>query len=240
MISQLQLGDVVVDVVQKDIKNLHLSVHPPTGRVTISAPLRMKTEAIRVFAITKLGWIKQQRKKQREQPRESPRDYIERESHYLWGRRYLMSLVERAEPPAVEVSGNRIKLHLRPATAPEKRADIIEQWYRGELREALVPLLSKWQKIIGVTASKVFVQRMKTKWGSCNPKSGVVRFNTELAKKPPQCLEYIVVHELVHLLEKTHNARFFALMDRFLPKWQMTQQMLNDLPVGHEDWHHQS
>lgn len=236
MISQIQLGDVMVDVVQKDIKNLHLSVHPPTGRVTISAPLRMKSETIRVFAITKLGWIKQQQKKQREQVRESPRDYVERESHYLWGRRYLMSLIEEETPPSVEVSGNRIKLRVRPGTSPDKRADLMEQWYRTELRKTLPALLSKWQKIIGVAASKVFVQRMKTKWGSCNPKAGAVRFNTELAKKPPLCLEYIVAHELVHLLEKSHNARFVAMMDRFMPKWRTTQQLLNDLPVRHEDW----
>jgi predicted metal-dependent hydrolase len=236
MISQLQLGDVVVDVVQKDIKNLHLSVHPPTGRVTISAPLRMKTEAIRVFAITKLGWIKQQQQKQREQVREAPRDYVERESHYLWGRRYLMSIVEVDAAPIVEISGNRIRLHVRADTSPEKRAAVMEQWYRAELRKAMLPLLTKWQRIIGVAASKVFVQRMKTKWGSCNPKAGAVRFNTELAKKPVQCLEYIVVHELVHLLENTHNARFMALMDRFIPKWRTIQQLLNDLPVRDEEW----
>jgi predicted metal-dependent hydrolase len=236
MISQLQLGDVVVDVVQKDIKNLHLSVHPPTGRVTISAPLRMKTEAIRVFAITKLGWIKQQQKKQREQVRESPRDYIERESHYIWGRRYLLSVIEEDAPARMDVSGNRIKLHVRPGTSPAKRETIMEHWYRDELKRALPVLLSKWEKNIGVSVSKVFVQRMKTKWGSCNHRTGAVRFNTELAKKPRPCLEYIVAHELVHLIEHTHNGRFLTLMDRFMPKWRMTQQMLNDLPVRHEDW----
>jgi predicted metal-dependent hydrolase len=236
MISQLQLGEVVVDVVQKDIKNLHLSVHPPTGRVTISAPLRMKTEAIRVFAITKLGWIKQQQKKQREQVRESPRDYVERESHYVWGRRYLLSVIEEDATPRMDLSGNRIKLHVRPGTSPAKRETIMEHWYRDELKKALPPLVSKWEKNIGVSVSKVFVQRMKTKWGSCNHRAGAVRFNTELAKKPPQCLEYIVVHELVHLLEKTHNAKFVSLMDRFMPKWRTIQQLLNDLPVRHEDW----
>jgi predicted metal-dependent hydrolase len=236
MISQLQLGDVVVDVVQKDIKNLHLSVHPPTGRVTISAPLRMKTEAIRVFAITKLGWIKQQQKKQREQVRESPRDYVERESHYVWGRRYLLSVIEEDAPARMDVSGNRIKLHVRPGTSPAKRETIMEHWYRDELKRALPLLVSMWEKKIGVKTSKVFVQRMKTKWGSCNHRTGAVRFNTELAKKPASCLEYIVVHELVHLLEKTHNARFVTLMSQFLPKWRTIQQQLNDLPVRHEEW----
>jgi len=236
MLSQLQLGEVVVDVVQKDIKNLHLSVHPPTGRVTISAPLRMKPQAIRVFAITKLGWIKQQQLKQRTQPRENPRDYIERESHYVWGRRYLMSVIEEDGPARIDVSGNRIKLYLRPGTSPAKREAIMEQWYRTELKAALPPLLLKWEKNIGVSTSKVFVQKMKTKWGSCNHRTGAVRFNTDLAKKPPQCLEYIVVHELVHLVEQTHNARFVSLMNQFFPKWRAIQQMLNDLPVRHEDW----
>lgn len=143
MISQLQLGDVVVDVVQKDIKNLHLSVHPPSGRVTISAPVRMKPDAIRVFAITKLGWIKQQQQKQREQVREAPRDYVERESHYLWGRRYLLSVIEQKAPARMDVSGNRIKLHVRPGTTPTKRETIMEEWYREELKKALPPLAFK-------------------------------------------------------------------------------------------------
>ncbi|HRH98453.1 MAG TPA: SprT family zinc-dependent metalloprotease [Prosthecobacter sp.] len=236
MTQELQLGEVAVDVVQKDIKNLHLSVHPPTGRVTISAPTRMKLDAIRVFAITKLGWIKQQQAKQRAQMRETPRDYVERESHYLWGRRYLMSVLEEEGPTCVEVSGNRIKLHVRPGTLPAKRHAIMDQWYRSELKQALVPLLTKWEKIIGVKAAKVFVQRMKTKWGSCNHRSGTVRFNTDLAKKPPECLEYLVVHELVHLLEHTHNARFVSLMDHYLSKWRTHQQALNNLPVRHEAW----
>jgi predicted metal-dependent hydrolase len=196
----------------------------------------MKPQAIRVFAITKLGWIKQQQLKQRTQPRENPRDYIERESHYVWGRRYLMSVIEEDGPARIDVSGNRIKLYLRPGTSPAKREAIMEQWYRTELKAALPPLLLKWEKNIGVSTSKVFVQKMKTKWGSCNHRTGAVRFNTDLAKKPPQCLEYIVVHELMHLVEQTHNARFVSLMNQFFPKWRVIQQMLNDLPVRHEDW----
>lgn len=236
MTSQLQLGDVVVDVVHKDIKNLHLSVHPPTGRVTIAAPLRMKPEAVRVFAITKLGWIKQQQLKQREQPRETPRDYIERESHYFWGRRYLMTVIEEDAPARVDVSGNRIKLHVRPHTSANKRAAIMERWYRDELKKALPPLLAQWEKKIGVKPSQVFVQRMKTKWGSCNHLAGNIRLNTELAKKPRECLEYILVHELAHLLEPTHNARFQQLMNRYMPKWHGHRDQLTQLPVREEDW----
>lgn len=236
MISQLQLGDVVVDVVQKDIKNLHLSVHPPTGRVTISAPLRMKTDAIRVFAVTKLGWIKQQQKKQREQVRSAPRDYVEKESHYIWGRRYLLSVIEEDAPSRMHVSGNRIKLHMRPGTPSAKRQAIMEHWYRDELKRALPALLSKWETKLGVKPSKVFVQRMKTKWGSCNHRAKHLRFNSELAKKPKKLLEYIVVHELAHLLEPTHNERFFALLNQYYPNWCEVREQLNELPLAPEDW----
>jgi predicted metal-dependent hydrolase len=147
-----------------------------------------------------------------------------------------MSVIEEDGPARIDVSGNRIKLYLRPGTSPAKREAIMEQWYRTELKAALPPLLLKWEKNIGVSTSKVFVQKMKTKWGSCNHRTGAVRFNTDLAKKPPQCLEYIVVHELMHLVEQTHNARFVSLMNQFFPKWRVIQQMLNDLPVRHEDW----
>jgi hypothetical protein len=231
MTSQLQLGDVVVDVVHKDIKNLHLSVHPPTGRVTIAAPLRMKPEAIRVFAITKLGWIKQQQLKQREQPRETLRDYIERESHYVWGKRYLLSLIEEEAPPRVEVGARRLVLRVRPGTRPQKREAVMEQWHRNLLREACPPLIAKWEKLLGVKVVRTHVQRMKTRWGSCNRKAKAIRLNTELAKKPRECLEYILVHEMTHLIEPTHNSRFQALMDQHLPKWRGIREILNQLPV---------
>ncbi len=231
MTSQLQLGDVVVDVMHKDIKNLHLSVHPPTGRVTIAAPLRMKPEAIRVFAITKLGWIKQQQLKQRAQPREAPRDYIERESHFVWGKRYLLSLIEDEAPPRVEVGARRLVLRVRPGTKPQKREAVMEQWYRTLLREACPSLIAKWEKLLGVKVARTHVQRMKTRWGSCNRKAKAIRLNTELAKKPRECLEYILVHEMTHLIEPTHNSRFQALMDQHLPKWRGIRELLNQLPV---------
>jgi predicted metal-dependent hydrolase len=236
MISQLQLGDVVVDVVQKDIKNLHLSVHPPTGRVTIAAPLRMKPEAVRVFAIIKLGWIKQQQLKQQAQPRETPRDYVEKESHYFWGRRYLMTIIEEDCPPRIDVSGNKIKLHMRPGTPPAKRQAIMEGWYRDELKKALPPLLANWERKLGVKVSKVFVQRMKTKWGSCNHRARHVRLNSELAKKPKKLLDYVIVHELAHLLEPTHNQRFGALLDHHYPSWREVRAQLNELPLASESW----
>lgn len=236
MVSQIKLGDIVVDVVLKDIKNVHLSVHPPTGRVRISAPTRMKLDTIRVFAISKLAWIRQQQKKLREQERESPREYLERESHYLWGRRYLLSVQEGVLSPMVRIRGNRLILSVRPGTGESGKADVLSRWYRDQVWNSALDLTAKWQPIMGVRVRKLFVQHMRTKWGSCNSLTGTVRLNTELAKKPRECLEYIVVHELAHLLERKHGDRFVALMDGFLPQWKAARQKLNQIPVRHEDW----
>jgi hypothetical protein len=236
MVSQIKLGDIAVDVVLKDIKNVHLSVYPPTGRVRISAPTRMSIDTIRVFAISKLHWIKEQQVKLREQERETPRDYVDRESHYVWGKRYLLSVVESDELPSIELSHSRMILRVRPGTDEGRREALVEKWYRKQMKEAVPPLLDRWQPLLGVRAERFFVQRMKTKWGSCNHKAGTIRLNTELAKKPAECVEYIVVHELVHLLEPTHNSRFVALMDRFIPKWQFYREVLNRLPVRRETW----
>ena len=236
MPTQIKLGELAVDVVLKNIKNVHLSVHPPTGRVTISAPSRMTLDTIRVFAISKLGWVRQQQRKLQEQERETPREYLDRESHYVWGKRYLLKVSESHQPPSVELKHNRMVLHVRPGTDEAKRQAIVEEWYREQIKRAAPPLIEKWEKAIGVKCERLFVQRMKTKWGSCNPRTRTIRLNTELAKKPRECLEYLVVHELVHLLEPTHNARFIALMNQFLPRWQSHRQSLNRLPVRHETW----
>lgn len=234
--SQLKLGDMVLDVIQKDIKNVHLSVYPPHGRVRISAPLRMNSDTIRVFAISKLSWIKRQQRKMQEQERESPREFLDRESHYVWGKRYLLKLAEVDAAPKVELSHRKICLTVRSGTSEEKRGAILDGWYREQLREAVPELIAQWEPVLGVKVARFFVQRMKTKWGSCSVKVGSIRLNTDLAKKPPECLEYIVVHEMVHLLEPTHNDRFVALMNRFMPKWQYRRQLLNRLPVRHETW----
>jgi predicted metal-dependent hydrolase len=236
MVTQLKLGDIAVDVVRKDIKNVHLSVYPPTGRVRISAPSRMSLDTIRVFAISKLAWIKQQQRKLQEQERETPREYLDRESHYVWGKRYLLTVSERDQTPNVELKHSQILLAVRPGTDEERREKILESWYREQLKSAVPPLIAKWEPLIGAKAERVFVQRMKTKWGSCNPASRSIRLNTDLAKKPRRCLEYMVVHELVHLLEPTHNARFIALMDQLMPQWRVYREQLNRLPVRHETW----
>lgn len=236
MITQIELGDIAVDVVQKNIKNIHLSVYPPAGKVRISAPLRMDIDTIRVFAITKLGWIKSQQKKLLEQERETPREYLDRESHYVWGKRYLLQVVEKDAVPKVELKHNKLILQIRPGTSHEAKQAILEAWYREKLKEVVSVLIVKWEPLMGVKVEKFFVQKMKTKWGSCSPGSKSIRLNTDLAKKPPECLEYIVVHEMTHLLEPTHNNRFINLMDQFMPKWRFYKDELNKLPVRHENW----
>ncbi len=234
--TRINLGEIAVDVVFKDIKNVHLGVYPPTGRVRISAPTRMSLDNIRVFAISKLAWIKQQQKKLREQVRETPREYLDRESHYVWGKRYLLKVVEEDAMPAVELKHSRMLLRVRPGTDEAKMQAIVDQWYREQIKLEVAPLIAQWSVLMGVTVERFFVQRMKTKWGSCNPAKRHIRLNTDLAKKPRECLEYIVVHELAHLLEPTHNSRFIALMDRLMPSWPVRRDQLNELPVSHEDW----
>lgn len=236
MVTQVQLGDVAVDVIKKDIKNVHLSVHPPTGRVRISAPQRMGLDTIRVFGISKMGWIKQHQQKVREQERETPREYLDRESHYIWGRRYLLENQEVNAAPRVELSHNRLCLQVRPGTSLTKKEAIVDEWHRVLVKQAAPPLVAKWEKLMCVRVEKVFVQRMKTKWGSCTAANGSIRLNSELAKKPCECLEYIVVHEMTHLLEPTHNHRFITLMNQFMPKWHFHRENLNRLPVRHETW----
>jgi predicted metal-dependent hydrolase len=236
MITQILLGDIPVEVELKDIKNVHLSVYPPNGRVRIAAPARMDLETIRVYAISKLGWIREQQRKFQGQERETPREYLERESHYVWGTRYLLEVVEAERPAAIDLGHSQMVLSVRPNTGAAKKEAIVEEWYRRQLREAAAPLIEKWEGLMGVKVGHVFVQRMKTRWGSCNPATAGIRLNTELAKKPPACLEYIVVHELTHLIEPSHNARFIALLDRFLPHWKQIRDELNRVPLGHVEW----
>ena len=238
MQNRIQLGDISVEVVRKDIKNVHLSVHPPTGRVRIAAPERMSLDTVRVFAIAKVSWIRRQQRKLREQERETPRDYINRESHYVWGKRYLLKVIEADQASSVELNHGRMIFCVRPGADTAKREAILDEWYREQLRNVVPPLIEKWERRMGVEVRRVFVQRMKTKWGSCNHRKGSIRLNTDLARKPMECLEYIVVHEMAHFFEPTHNTRFIALMDQFMPKWQSHREVLNRLPVRHESWHY--
>ena len=236
MATQFKLGSINVDVVFKKIKNIHLSVYPPAGRVRIAAPARMSLERVRIFAISKLAWIKKQQKRIQEQPREAPREYLDRESHFVWGKRYLLQLVEADQAASVELAHRWMVLTVRPKTNLAKRRAIVDAWYREQVKQTLPGLIAKWEPLMGVKVKRFYVRHMKTRWGSCTPARQSIRLNTDLCKKPPECLEYVVVHEMVHLLEPSHNQRFKALMDQFLPNWKVSQQRLNALPVSHEDW----
>jgi hypothetical protein len=196
----------------------------------------MNIDTIRVYAISKLDWIKRQQKKLQEQERETPREYLDRESHYVWGRRYLLKVNEEDQAPSVELQHNQMVLTVRPDSGTEKRESVVAAWYRDQLRNAMAPLIEKWEAALGVKANRIIVRRMKTKWGSCNPLSRNIHLNSELAKKPRECLEYIIVHELMHLLEPTHNAVFVSLMDNFMPQWRQLRDELNRSPLAHEDW----
>ena len=236
MAARITLGDITVAVTRKDIKNLHLNVHPPDGRVTIAAPRHLSLKAVRAFAIDKLRWIRQQQRKLAAQVRETPREYLNRETHYVWGQRCLLQLIETDARPRVEWRGRRLTLFVRPSADCARRAAVIAAWYREQLRLAVEPLMSHWEQQLGVRAGHLFVQRMRTRWGSCNPRSGGIRLNTELATKPRECLEYILVHELLHLRVPKHDAAFVGLLDCHLPDWLNRRELLNRLPVRHEDW----
>ncbi|CAJ2848640.1 zinc metalloprotease [Burkholderia pseudomallei] len=232
----IDLGDIHVDLVRKDIKHVHLSVYPPDGRVRISAPRHMTPDIIRVYAITRLDWIRRQQRKLLSQERETAREYLNRESHYVWGKRYLLRIVEADSAPTVRLNHSTLELSIRPGSDASRRREALDAWYRDQIRAVVPALLKKWEALLGVKARRVLVQHMKTQWGSCNPVSGNIRLNTDLARKPTDCLEYILVHELLHLIEPTHNARFQSLMDRFMPQWRQLKDELNRLPVRHEEW----
>lgn len=236
MTETIQLGDITIAMTRKDIKNVHLSVHPPSGRVTLVAPLATRPEVARAYAASKIGWIRDQQAKLLGQARETPRQFVERESHYLWGRRYLLSLVEKDVKPFVRLDHRRITLTVRPGSSPAKREEVIQEWHRALLHEAVPPLIRKWEAKLGVEVAGYFLQRMKTKWGSCNSRHRNIRLNTELVKKPRDLLEYVVLHEMVHLIEPKHSERFVALMTEYYPAWREARAELNELPLAAEVW----
>ena len=236
MAETITIGEMAIEVLRKDIKHVHLSVHPPDGRVTLSAPAGTRPEAMRAFAITKLGWIREQQRRLAEQARETDRQFIERESHYLWGRRYLMTVEYRPAKPSVRLDHRRITLTVRPGSDAAKRAAVVHNWHKRLLHQAVPKLIEKWAERLQVTVRGYFLQRMKTRWGSCNPRVGHIRLNTELVKKPRHLLEYVLVHELLHLIEPTHNDRFVCLLDEHYPAWREARAELNELPLTAEKW----
>lgn len=234
---QIIVNGLVVDVVRKDIKNLHLAVYPPSGRVRVAAPLLINDEAVRLFTISKLAWIKRQQAKFEGQERQSAREFVSGESHYYQGNRYLLNVIYRAGAPEVVIRNNKtMELYVRPGSDTAQRERVLLGWYRQRLKEEITPLIAKWETIIGVEVAEWGVKQMKTKWGTCNIEAQRIWLNLELIKKPPHCLEYIIVHELIHLLERHHNERFFALMTRHLPLWHHYREELNHEPLVHETW----
>ena len=236
MSETIQLGKLSIVVTRKNIKHVHLSVYPPDGRVTLVAPLLTRLDVARAYAISRLGWIRQQQAKLKSQARETPRKFIERESHYLWGRRRLLSVAYHDAKPSVSLDHKRITLTVRPGAGARRRAEVIHDWHKSLLHEAVPPLIQKWERKLKVKVTGYFLQRMKTKWGSCNHRAGHIRLNTELVKKPKDLLEYVVVHELAHLLEPTHSGRFAAILDKHWPTWREARTELNDLPLSAEAW----
>jgi predicted metal-dependent hydrolase len=227
-VLQLNLGDIAADVVFKDIKNVNLRVCPPAGQVRISAPLRVSPDVIRRFALSKLDWIKHQQLKLRRYEREPSREYRDSESHYLWGKRYLLRLIEGSLAPSIHLTDDQIFLRLLPDTPARERQAIMEEWYRAQVMEAVPTLIAKWEAMMAVKVERFFVRRMTTRWGSCTPRTRRIRLNTELAKKSPELLEYVVVHEMVHLIERHHNGRFAGLMDKQLSNWHDLRKELNN------------
>ena len=236
MTETIQLGDITIAMTRKDIKNVHLSVHPPSGRVTLVAPLATRPEVARAYAASKIGWIRDQQAKLLGQARETPRQFVERESHYLWGRRYLLSIVEKDVKPFVRLDHRRITLTVRPGSSPAKREEVMQEWHRSLLHEAVPPLIRKWEAKLAVEVAGYFLQRMKTKGGGSTPRQRNIRLNTELVKKPKDLLEYVVVHEMVHLIEPKHSERFVAKMTEYYPTWRDARAELNELPLAAEVW----
>lgn len=236
MSEVFELGEITISLTRKSVKNVHLTVHPPDGRVSLVAPTNTRTEVARAYAISKLGWIRLQQQALRDQARETQRQYVERESHRLWGRNHLLTIVEADAKPAVKLDHRQITLSVRPGGDAAKRAEVMHAWHKRLLHAVVPDMIARWEPRLGVTVAGYFLQRMKTKWGSCNHAAGNIRLNTELVKKPKDLVEYVVVHEMLHLLEPTHNEQFVQLLARHWPQWRESRRELNALPLAPEAW----
>lgn len=238
--AYLKVSGIDVDVVYKDIKNLHIGVYPPMGRVRVAAPLNLDDERVRLAVIKRLPWIKKQRDQLRSAARQSEREMVTGESHYVWGLRYRLKVIEQSGRAHVETDQHRLLLYVPRGLTSEDRRTVLDRWYRAQLRKAIPPLIAKWEAELAVSVPKWSIRHMKTKWGSCNRETHHIWFNLELAKKHPDGLEYIVVHEMTHYLERNHTERFTALMDEHLPDWRARRDQLNSAPLAHEGWETES
>lgn len=233
----IEIRGLSIEIVRKDIKHFYIGVHPPSGQVRVSAPLRLDDDAVRMAIISRLGWIRRKQTAFMKQERQSQREYVSGESHYFRGKRYRLKVTEQDRPPTVRLINNtRIGLVVRPGTDRDKREAVLYEWYREHLRTQLPPLIAEWEQKIGLSVNEVRIKKMKTLWGSCNIEAKRIWLNLELAKKPKSCLVYVFVHEMTHLLERHHNDRFRELMDHFLPQWRTYRDTLNRAPLAHEDW----
>lgn len=233
----MDIRELSIEIVRKDIKNLHVGVYPPAGRVRVAAPLRLDDEAVRLAVVSRLGWIRRQRAEFERQDRQSRREMVTGESHYFKGRRYRLDVIEHDVLPSVYLRNNTtMQLRVRPDSTPDLRKKVLEKWYRARLREQIPWLIAKWEPKAGVTVSEVRIRKMKTRWGSCNAASRWITLNLELVKKPASSLEYILVHEMVHLVERKHNDNFRGMMDMLLPAWRLMRDELNQAPLSHDDW----
>lgn len=235
--TQLFIDNYKIDVIKKNIKNLHLSVHPPSGRIRIASPSRLSDETIRLFAISKLPWIKKHIKRFNNQDRQTEREYISGESHYVFGTRYLLNVIPTNSKSQVTIRNRKfIDLYVKEGSTKAQRAKLLNEWYRHQLKDQMPALIDKWEKEIGVGVNEWGIKKMKTRWGSCNIKSKRIWINLELAKKPIECLEYIIVHEMIHLLVRKHNEKFKAYMNKFVPQWSQYKEELNRFPLSHSEW----
>ena len=234
---RIDVQGIPIEVVRKEIKNLHVGVYPPSGRVRVATPMCLDDDAVRLAVISRLGWFRRKQAEFEQQERQSRREFVSGESHYFEGRRFRLDVVERSGPQAVRLLNNtRMALIVRPGTGRDRREFVLHEWYRHQLRVRVPPLLEKWEPKVGVRVAEVRIRKMKTRWGTCNREARRIWLNLELMKKPASCLEYIVVHETVHLIEAGHNDRFGGLMDKLMPQWRMLRDELNRAPLAHADW----
>lgn len=237
--NKLSIYGIEVDTIKKDIKNIHIGVYPPNGRVRVATPLKTTDEKIKHIVLTKMDWIKKQQRKFKEQERETKREYVSGESHYFMGKRYRLVVIQTQDKPHVEIiRKTRINMYVKPHASVENKQKILEDYYRQELKNQIPNLLTKWEKRTGITVKEARIKKMKTKWGSCNPKDKRIWLNLELAKKPQHCIEYIIVHEMVHIIEKNHTEKFKSLLNTFMPNWTQCKQELNRGKLGHFTWNY--
>jgi len=233
--TQITIDEITIDLTLKKIRNVHIYVKAPDGRVVMTAPARMSIETIRNFATSKIDWIRGHRERLRGQAGQTQKDFVDGERHDVWGIANVLKVVVAEKAPAVRVESGTLTMTVRAGSDSERRRAVMDDWYRDQVRDALPPLIQKWEPVMGVRVDKVYVQRMKTRWGTCVPRKSSIRINTELACKPPECLEYVVIHELAHMIEPSHGPKFVALMDRYSPGWKNIRSFLNARPIPRRD-----